>query len=312
MAIYVICKEENKKVLFVSFEYTAERVSKIKTITGRRWDAVNKQWTIPYTRETVNKLCEVFYSEQLYIDPKIYRELNLDSELELETESNVLKFMHRELVLKGFSTNTCRSYLNHIRRFLFFIKKDPENIVDNDIKSFFVFLLQNKKCSYSYANQAISSVKFFCRYTLKKDILLNVPRPKKEKKLPDILSKGEVAMIFNSTKNVKHKAILMLTYSAGLRVSEVASLKVNDIDNKRMLIHIRQGKGRKDRYTLLSNTTLEVLREYAAIYRVKDWLFPGEKVGEHISERTIQKVFKNGCAKALIKKQVSVHSLRHS
>lgn len=107
-------------------------------------------------------------------------------------------------------------------------------------------------------------------------------------------------------------AILMLTYSAGLRVSEVVSLKVMDIDSKRMLIHVRQGKGRKDRYTILSNNALDVLRIYARQYQPSEWLFPGETMVRHLTERSAQKVFECACKKAGIKKDVSIHSLRHA
>ncbi len=148
---------------------------------------------------------------------------------------------------------------------------------------------------------------------MNKETNSKLPRPKKEKKLPDILSQLEIERILMASRNLKHKAILTLVYSAGLRVSEVSSLKVNDIDSNRMLIHLRQGKGRKDRYTILSSGALEILRKYyAAQYKLDDWLFPGEEKGAHISERTIQKIFVNACKYASIDKRVSVHSLRHS
>lgn len=111
--------------------------------------------------------------------------------------------------------------------------------------------------------------------------------------------------------NVKHQAILILTYSAGLRVSEVVSLKVMDIDSKRMLIHVRQGKGRKDRYSILSKNALNTLRKYAKEYHPSEWLFPGDQIGRHITERTAQKVFESALKKTGIKKDVSIHSLRH-
>ncbi|MEA4901750.1 tyrosine-type recombinase/integrase [Desulfitobacterium sp.] len=127
-----------------------------------------------------------------------------------------------------------------------------------------------------------------------------------------MLCKEEVLTIFHVIQNVKHKALLMLAYSAGLRVSELVSLRIQDIDSKRMLIHVIQGKGRKDRYTVLSRSALEVLRQYAKKFKLQVWLFPGEVEGTHLSERTAQKVFADACQKAGIKKNVSIHSLRHS
>lgn len=139
-----------------------------------------------------------------------------------------------------------------------------------------------------------------------------MPRPKKENKLPDVLSQQEVIQILNTVKNIKHRAILILTYSAGLRVSEVVKLKIGDIDHNRMLIHIRNGKGKKDRYTVLSKGAFETLRTYITSYNVIDWVFPGEHPIHHITERTVQRIFENARDKAKIKKEVSIHSLRHS
>jgi len=159
----------------------------------------------------------------------------------------------------------------------------------------------------------LSAIKFYYEQILKKGkVLYDLPRPKKEKKLPNILSQSEVLSILDSVDNIKHKSILFLTYSAGLRVGEVVRLKIDDIDSDRMLIHIRQGKGRKDRYTILSEVALDILREYAYIAKPKDWLFPGGKDNDFLTERSVQKIFATACKKANIKKNVSVHSLRHS
>ncbi len=127
-----------------------------------------------------------------------------------------------------------------------------------------------------------------------------------------VLSQEEVAKILSSVDNVKHRAILMLVYSAGLRVGEVVKLKIEDIDSQRMLIHIKGAKGRKDRYTMLSETALKVLREYWEEYRPQKWLFEGAKEGRYLSTRTVQAIFEQAKEKAGIKKDVSVHSLRHS
>ncbi|TCX54619.1 recombinase XerC [Dehalobacter sp. 12DCB1] len=171
----------------------------------------------------------------------------------------------------------------------------------------------DKKHSHSFVNQSISAIKFFFFSVLgRTDICYNLPRPKKEEILPDVLSQEEVFCILRSVKNIKHRAILFLIYSAGLRVSEVVNLQVNDIDKSRMLIHIRQAKGRKDRYSILSEITLNILRKYVREYKVKDWLFKGGNEGSHLSERSVQNIFKEACTKANIKKDVSVHSLRHS
>ncbi|HZK34361.1 MAG: tyrosine-type recombinase/integrase [Caldicoprobacterales bacterium] len=144
------------------------------------------------------------------------------------------------------------------------------------------------------------------------NICIDLERPKKEKKLPEILSKNEISKLLKAVKNLKHKAILYLVYSAGLRVGEVVKLKPTDIDSDRMLIHIIQGKGKKDRYTILSETALSILRQYVKVYKPEHWLFPGQHPDKHLTERSVQKVFDNARIDAKIRKDVSVHNLRHS
>ena len=147
---------------------------------------------------------------------------------------------------------------------------------------------------------------------LKKKFLYEIKRPRKDKKLPVVLSKEEVAKILSSVDNLKHKAILMLVYSAGLRVGEVVRLKPEDIDSKRILIHIKGAKGRKDRYTLLSEMALEILRKYWRDYKPDKWLFEGARKERYISTRTVQHILEHACTQAGIRKDISVHTLRHS
>ncbi len=174
-------------------------------------------------------------------------------------------------------------------------------------------LLNQQQNSHSYVNQSLSAIKFLYKHVFNKnEPLCELPRPKKENKLPSVLNKEEVLKIFNQVKNYKHKAILYLVYSSGLRVGEVVRLKVEDIDTERMMIHVKQGKGRNDRYTLLSEVALKALRKYAAIDKPETWLFPGRKEGSFLTERSVQKIFSNACEKAKICKNVSVHALRHS
>lgn len=163
--------------------------------------------------------------------------------------------------------------------------------------------------SASYINQAVSSIKFLLNNVLKLSQIC-IPRPKRENKLPNVLIQGEVVRILEGVANVKHETLLFLAYSAGLRVNEVVSIKISDIDSERMLIHIRQGKGKKDRYTVLSQIALEQLRKYYMIYKPAEWLFEGGDGKGHLTERTAQRVFENACNKAKIKKVVSIHSLR--
>jgi site-specific recombinase XerD len=161
-------------------------------------------------------------------------------------------------------------------------------------------------------NIAVNALKFFYGNILKRDFLAELPRPKKDKKLPVILSKSEILQILARTRNIKHRAILSLIYSAGLRVSEVVRLKVCDIDSGRMVIHVKGAKRKKDRYTLLSKKALQHVRAYCKVYSPHDWLFAGYEGNKHIHVRSVEKLFLNARRKAGISKPVTVHSLRHS
>ena len=143
-------------------------------------------------------------------------------------------------------------------------------------------------------------------------VIGSIPRPKKVRKLPDILSPEEVIQILNGIENIKHQTILMLIYSAGMRIGEAVRIKVTDIDSRRKLIHIRNAKGKKDRYTLLSEFILEKLRLYYKEYKPKEFLFEGGNGRVHLSERSVQNVFHRAVEKTDIKKKVTVHTLRHS
>lgn len=302
--------------LIVRFDYSEERVKKIKSIIGRSWNQKERHWTIPLHHESVKNFYDLFVEEEIVTDPAVTIIINeLIPEIKYQEQYNKLLIKADvELKLRGYSEETHKSYIGNIRRFLLYSKKELNHLNKEDIQKYLMYLLDEKKKSHSYTNQAISSIRFLFIKVLRKElgIIDNIPRPKKERKLPDVLSAEEVQSILNSVKNVKHRMILLLTYSAGLRVSEVVRLKPNNIDEDRMLIHLRQAKGRKDRYTILSPVALKLLKDYIRVFQVNEWLFPGEKEGNHLTERSVQKIFEVACSKAKIRKEVSVHSLRHS
>ncbi len=292
MSIYV--KKEGDKLL-VTFKYSKERVKKIKTIKGRRWNPDKKVWIIPYTVINLEQLKSLFFTGRVKFDFELIEEMK-----------SLLK-------LKGYSNQTIKVYSSHINSFVSYIDKSLRDITEDKIKDYMLFLLKERELSHSFVNQAISAIKFMIFQVLKKEMsIVNIPRPKKERKLPKVLSEEEAWRILNILDNEKHKTILYLVYSAGLRVSEVVNLKCEDIDSDRMLIRVKQGKGRKDRYTILSKVALKQLRKYYKDYNPDNWLFPGAKPNSHLSKRTVQKVFSNACCKAKITKDVSVHTLRHS
>jgi len=291
------CKNE----LAISFNYSQERIAKVKSIKGHKWNANEKTWTIPFTEENLEMLKELFKNEQK----------NIDIENNLSNKE-LYKLMEEEIKLKGYSFKTKKSYMSHIKRVSSFLNKNLDEIETQDIRQYTLFLLEKQNVSHSYVNQAISSIRFLCNEVLRQNKPIGlITRPKKENKLPNVLSFEDVTKILVALKNEKHKTILFLIYSAGLRVGEVIKLQSQDIDSQRMLIHVVQGKGRKDRYTVLSEIALEQLRKYYKLYKPEKWLFPGQDSKEYITERTVQRIFENACVAAKVTKKATVHTLRH-
>ena len=219
----------------------------------------------------------------------------------------------RDLSIKGFSDKTQSTYLRHVIAFSKFHDKSPDLLGTEEIKDYLHYIITEKNISKSYVNQVYSGLKFFYETTLNRDWdMKSIPRTKKIKKLPLVLSKEEVKRILESNTNLKHRALLTTIYSAGLRVSEAVNLKIADIDSDNMLIKVNEGKGGKDRFTILSGVTLDILRDYFKYYKPNEWLFPGADKDKPITTRTVERVMENSVNKAKIKKRATVHTLRHS
>lgn len=300
----------------VSFDYDKILVEKMKKVKGGRWNPSRRCWIIPNNLQNKDTLMTLLVNEEINWttlsgeDPTTIVSFEDSNN---HRQAKILNELKKKLILKGSSQKTISAYTGHVRRFLKFIEKDEEEITKKDIEGYMYRLLNIENDSHSYVNQALSAIKFLFKYVYnEEEPVYAIPRPKKENKLPNVLSEKEVFAILNTTTNLKHKSILVMTYSAGLRVGEVVRLKVKDIDSDRMMVRVSQGKGRKDRYTVLSEICLKILRQYVKSYRPDDWLFPGGNSENHLSERSVQRVFKNMCKKANIRKKVSVHSLRHS
>ena len=221
--------------------------------------------------------------------------------------------MKGDLELKGLSPNTQEIYLRQVSQFSRHFRRSPHHLGEKEVREYLLYLIREKKVSTSTVNQCYHALKFLYERTLERErVMARVPRVKTHKKLPIVLDREEVESLFSVMKNVKHRAILMLIYSSGLRLMEAAHLKVTDIDSKRMLLRVRQGKGSKDRYTILSKTALEALREYWNQYRPQEWLFAGRFPGKPLHGRSIQKVLIKAKKLAGIKKPATIHTLRHS
>lgn len=225
----------------------------------------------------------------------------------------LIERMQMDLVLQGYSAKTIKSYSWHVGQFVQYVSADVETLVEEDIRRYLYHVKTELHYSVSNLSQAFSAIKFLYRNTLQMPLKLHTLRgPRQTRRLPVVLSRQELKQLFDSVDNLKHRTIFITAYAAGLRLSEVAHLRVNDIDSDRMQIRVQQGKGKKDRYTLLSERLLQRLREYWRIYRPKQWLFPGQSGVKPISITCIQRVFKEARNKTSISKPITMHTLRHS
>ncbi len=221
--------------------------------------------------------------------------------------------MKRDLELRNFSPRTRTIYLAWVKRFALYFHRSPEELGDPEIRQYLHYLIKERNVSQGAVTQAYGALKFFYETTLKRDWEgFRIPKGKMGKRLPIVLSQQEVEALFGAIKNLKHRAILMTIYSAGLRIGEVLGLKTSDIDSQRMMIRIEHGKGNKDRYTLLGKRNLDILREYWRKYRPKDWLFCNPSHKKPLSSAAVRKVFNKALRQAGIKKPAMVHTLRHS
>ncbi|ERM80998.1 hypothetical protein P872_11975 [Rhodonellum psychrophilum GCM71 = DSM 17998] len=221
--------------------------------------------------------------------------------------------MVEEMQIRNYAARTIRNYTESISRLALHFRQSPELLETQQIKDFIHHSYYNQKLSVSSVNQLISALKILFLGVLGREWdNISIKRPKREKKLPNILSREELTRILSLTQNRKHYCIFSLTYSAGLRLNEVTNIRFPDIDAARMQLKVRYGKGSKDRFTLLSNRVLKELRDYYREFHPRNYLFEGAKRGEPISHRTVQTVFKQATKRAGITKDVSFHSLRHS
>ena len=221
--------------------------------------------------------------------------------------------MLEELQRRNYCTGTIRLYLQHVAAFAQHFHRSPDQLGAEEIRQYQLFLIQEKKLAWSSYNQVVCALRFFYAKTLKRPFLLSdIPFPRKVQQLPLILSSEEVARILTAPEHLKSRALLMTIYAAGLRRSEVARLRVRDIDSARMTITVHQGKGHRDRVVMLSPVLLDTLREYWRNQKPKEWLFPGRNPDQPISGNDIFMVFHNAVRRAGITKKVCPHSLRHS
>jgi len=235
-----------------------------------------------------------------------------------DTANEINRYLEKlsiDMQLHGYTVNTQRIYNRSVCRFLEFCNKPVATLGEADARAFLLHLKQSGSVCTNSINTYHGGLRFFFAITLNRTMnYLQMPRFKRTKALPEILSRDEINILLSTCSNLKHKAILMLAYGSGLRVSEICSLKICDIDSTSMRVFVRKGKGEKDRYTILSQECLYTLREYWKAHKPKHpegWLFLGIRGMTRIVNDTARKVFEKCATKAGITKNVSIHTLRH-
>ena len=220
--------------------------------------------------------------------------------------------MIKEMSLRRFSPKTQKSYLSSVTGLARYFKLSPEKINKQMIEEYMLHVIQDRKLKWGSCNTILVGLRFFYIKMLGLDSLfINIPINKKGSVLPEILSTDELERLFTVMTNQKHRTLLMTAYAAGLRVSELVNLKLADIDSKRMMIRVHQGKGRKDRYTILSKRLLKELRIYWKMYSPNLWLFSGRNPEQPLPSGTAQKIYYDAKERAGITKGKCIHTLRH-
>lgn len=295
-------KHDDLHVIWIKFPYSSDMVRILRANLPARWSARQKSW---YVKDTV-KHRQMLGIPEAAVGVRVQEKISDENFQELMRYKNML-------ILKGFAQNTIRTYCNEFAQLLQILQNHPvQDLTPARLQSYFLYCHQELGHSENQIHSRMNAVKFYFEKVLHRDkMFFDIPRPKKPQLLPKTLTKSEIKKLFSVTENLKHRLILQLGYGMGLRVSEIAALRISDIDSEARRVLIQQSKGKKDRYTNLPESILEELRTYYRQYRPQNFLFEGT-AGEAHSVRSIQQVFKNAMRKAGINKSVGIHGLRHS
>lgn len=318
-------EHNSREVVFLEFEKSYPLIAEVKKLGPAKWSATKKCWYIPREDFILGQVFNAL-SAHAFLD---YEALKLNSKNREVVEKPVIKqsrpvltpensALINEFSLwmqhKRYSSSTIQTYVDAIKSFLAYNQpKLAWETGNEDVVRYVNEHIVANKLSFSFQNQVINAAKLFFREIVKSRIIIeNLERPRREHKLPNVLSKEEVAAILTASANQKHRTMLSLIYACGLRRSELLNLKPADVDSKRGLLTIRNAKGRKDRVVPISHKVIEMLRAYYKAYRPKVWLFEGQEKGTQYSEESLAKVLKIALSKAGIKRNATLHWLRHS
>lgn len=322
----VVHNNENR--IIISFPYEEELVLLIKKFEDARWSKTHRAWHIPQNKYNISDIFKVF-KNKAWVDYRGFSRKDvlettvesgkrgaktvLEEKISAEAVEKIEKFRFW-LHSRRYSPSTINTYLDSIKTFLrFYAFKKIQEIDNNDLIRFNNEYILANNYSASFQNQVVNAVKLFFKTIENSPLDIDaIPRPKRAKKLPNVLSKEEVKAILDTPTNIKHKAMLSLIYACGLRCGEILSLKPNDIDSKRNILHVKNAKGQKDRIVPLSEKIIVLLREYYKATKPKYYLFEGQTKGNRYDARSLQNVLKQSIAKTKITKPVTLHWLRHS
>ena len=308
-------QRQGQTVVAIHFPQNAQANQAVKGIAGCKWSKTLQSWYIPDQQENIAQAVQVL-SQLGFVDYLGLRKTvqPVQEQKGQAATSEHLQAFRQFLLSRRYSANTIKTYTEALSVFMrFMANKPPAQWSLADIQHFNNGYILKNGHSVSYQNQMVNAIKLFLRVTENRQINIeDIHRPRPEHRLPNVLSKEEVKAILQALSNVKHRCMLSLIYSCGLRRSELLSLKPADIDSNRNLIHIRLGKGKKDRMVPFSGKVLEMLRAYYMTYKPMHWLFEGQTAGQPYDERSLSEVLKKARQRAGITKPVTLHWLRHS
>ena len=302
---------KTQEVVWIKFKYNPLLIRLIKGVSYVRWHQKEKSWYIPMQYFDHEKF-RARMSDHAKIDIRIRSEITVKNK-QIQKNQKIPEAYIRILQQKRYSSSTIKIYKSYFMDFQAYFSHLNLNWISSDqINAYMLELVNQYGISPSQQNQRINAIKFYYEKVLgRASGFYKIERPRKDKKLPTVLTKKEIHKILEKTNNLKHRCILTTIYSAGLRRSELINLKVSDIDSRRGLIKIRGSKGKKDRYTILSGKLIELLRKYYLAYGPDEWLFEGRNGGQY-SATSIAKILKRAVKQAGIEKHATPHSLRHS
>ena len=299
----ILGKHRDKDVIFFKIADDILFLTEIKNCVGRNWSSTQKMWYLPDNSEYRKRFN---IPETPVIGKRVLSKVS-------DTNKNEIQQLINQLQLFGYSSNTIRTYVQDFAQYLYFLKEKPAKYGSiTDVQNFLLYCINTLKLAENTLHSRINGIKFYYEKVLHQpQLLLDLPRPKKQLILPKALHLTEVKRLLEKTDNLKHNTILKLIYGMGLRVSEIINIKIEHIDSKSMRVFIVRGKGKKDRYANLPESILPQLRNYYKMYKPKEYLFEGQYGGAY-SVRSVQQIFNEAVKKANIIKKVGVHSLRHS